>query len=68
MIRNILLSSLLFTGVVACGDDANNTTPDAAATPDTPNGGSVVRVNDNITSSVTWEAKNVYVLPRLKQV
>lgn len=67
MIRNVLLSTILLAA--ACGDDGNNNTqPDAAATPDTPNGGAVVRVNDNITSSTTWEAKNVYVLPRLKQV
>jgi hypothetical protein len=68
MIRNVLLASVLLAA--ACGDDTTNTNtqPDAATTPDTPNGGAVVRVNNDITTNTTWEAKNVYVLPRLKQV
>jgi hypothetical protein len=64
MFRNVILSTVLLAA--ACGDDAtNNTQPDADVT---PTGGSVVRVNDNIMTSTTWEAKNLYVLPRLKQV
>ncbi len=70
MIRNVILSGLLFASLAACGDDGNTTTtPDGnTVTPDTPQGGSVIRVNDNITASTTWESKNVYVLPRLQQV
>lgn len=70
MNRMILLSSLLCAGLAACGDDSNpTTTPDAMTPPvDTPQGGQVIRVNDDITSDTTWDAKNVYVLPRLKYV
>src|SRR4051812_29942346 len=64
------LTSLLFAGVAACGDsNSNNTQPDApTVTPDTPNGGSVVRLNDDITADTTFKAENVYVIPRLKQL
>jgi hypothetical protein len=72
MIRNVIFSSLLAASLVACfdsGGNNNNTQPDASTpTPDSPQGGQVIRVNDNITSSTTWEARNTYVLPRLKQV
>lgn len=69
MNRMILLSSLLCAGLAACGDDAPNmmTNPDSGMTPiDTPQGGQVIRVNDDITSDTTWDSKNVYVIPRLK--
>jgi hypothetical protein len=70
MIRNVILSGLLFASLAACGDDGNNMdTPDAnTSTPDTPDSGGEVRVNDNITQNTTWLAKNTYILPRLKQV
>lgn len=70
MIRNAILSGLLLASLAACGDDGNNnTTPDGnTVTADTPEGGSVIRVNENISSDTTWEAKNVYVLPRLQFV
>ena len=59
MIRNVIFSSLLAASLVACFDNGgNNTTPDApTVTPDTPAGGAVIRVNDNITTSTTWEAR-----------
>ena len=71
MIRNAIFSSLLAASLVACFDSGgnDNTQPDASMPmPDSPQGGQVIRVNDNITTSTTWEAKNTYVLPRLKQV
>jgi len=69
MIRNVIFSSMLAATLAACGDGGtSNAQPDAAATPDTPNGGQVVRVNDNITTDTTWKAENVYVIPRLKQL
>jgi len=71
MKRSLIISSLLCAAAVAaCGDD-NQTMdqPDANTPPvDTPQGGQVIRVNDDITTNTTWEAKNVYVLPRLKYV
>ena len=56
MIRNVILSGLLFASLAACGDDGtnNNTTPDGnTVTPDTPNGGSVVRVAEVDMDAVT---------------
>lgn len=69
MNRTLLISSLLCAGVAACGDDPSNMMVDASVPPvDTPQGGQVVRVGDDITTDTTWEAKNVYVIPRLKQL
>lgn len=70
MNRTVLFSSLLLAGLAACGDDGttNNPVDAAVVMPDTPQGGSVIRVNDDITTSTTWEAKNTYVIPRLKQL
>ena len=67
----ILLSSLLFATAAACGDDGNTNNPpiDAPIIPiDTPQGGSVIRLNDDITADTTFKADNVYVIPRLKQL
>ncbi|CAN5900790.1 hypothetical protein BH11MYX3_BH11MYX3_30480 [soil metagenome] len=65
-----LLSSLLFAGAAACGDDGSANLPvDAPNVPiDTPQGGSVIRLNDDITADTTFLAKNTYVIPRLKQL
>ncbi len=66
-----LLSSLLFAGAAACGDDAGNNNPpiDAPAIPiDTPQGGMVIRLDADITADTTLLAKNTYVIPRLKQL
>src|SRR5215813_6530972 len=54
--------------IAACGGSDHTTNPDAESPPDTPGGGSVIRLNDNITQDTTFEAKNVYVIPRLKQL
>jgi hypothetical protein len=64
------LSLVLLAATVGCGDDGNNNmTPDAPTPPiDTPQGGQVIRVNDNITHDATWTAENTYVIPRLKQL
>ena len=67
----LILSSLLFAGAAGCGDDGggNNTPVDAPPVPvDTPQGGSVIRLNDDITADTTLLAKNTYVIPRLKQL
>lgn len=67
----LILSSLLFAGAAGCGDDGggNNTPVDAPKPPlDTPQGGQVIRLNDDITADTTFEAKNTYVIPRLKQL
>jgi hypothetical protein len=67
----LIMSSLLFAGAAGCGDDGgNNNTPiDAPMVPiDTPQGGSVIRLNDDITADTTFLAKNTYVIPRLKQL
>jgi len=69
--RNVFSSLLIASALAACGDDGNHTTPpaDAPAIPiDTPQGGSVIRLNDDITADTTFDAKNVYVIPRLKQL
>lgn len=69
MKRTLLISSLLCAGVAACGDDTSSNTVDAPTAPvDTPQGGQVIRVGDDITTDTTWEAKNIYVIPRLKQL
>ncbi|MCX5745307.1 MAG: hypothetical protein NT062_22755 [Proteobacteria bacterium] len=71
MTRTRLSSSLFcLLAVTACGDDATtNAAVDApTVTTDTPGGGVTIRVNDDITTNTTWEAKNVYVIPRLKQL
>ena len=54
--------------IAACGGSDHTTNPDAESPPDTPGGGSVIRLNDNITQDTTFEAKNIYVIPRLKQL
>ncbi|MBA3458821.1 MAG: hypothetical protein H0T46_02590 [Deltaproteobacteria bacterium] len=63
-----VLSTLLFAG--ACGDDGSANVPvDAPPVPvDTPQGGSVIRLNEDITTNTTLLAKNTYVIPRLKQL
>lgn len=69
MIRNAILSSLLAASLTACFDSGgnNNTTPDApGGTVDTPTGGRVIRLDDDISTDTTFEAKNTYVIPRLK--
>lgn len=64
-----ILSSLLLATAAACGDDGNASPADASNPPvDTPQGGSVIRLNDDITSDTTFKAENVYVIPRLKQL
>lgn len=70
MHRTVLFSSLLLAGLAACGDDGSNNNPvDAPVVmPDTPQGGSVIRLNDDITADTTFQAKNTYVIPRLKQL
>jgi hypothetical protein len=70
MHRTVLFSSLLLAGLAACGDDGSTNNPvDAPVVmPDTPQGGSVIRLNDDITTDTTFEAKNTYVIPRLKQL
>lgn len=71
MNRALMFSSLLCAGLVACGDDGQTNNPpiDAPMTPiDTPAGGQVIRLNDDITADTTLEAKHVYVIPRLKQL
>lgn len=67
----LILSSLLFAGAAGCGDDGgnNNNPVDAPEAPiDTPQGGQVIRLNDDITADTTFQAKNTYVIPRLKQL
>ncbi|MEO7095334.1 MAG: hypothetical protein ABI175_18905 [Polyangiales bacterium] len=70
MNRTVLFSSLLLAGLAACGDDGttNNPVDAPVVLPDTPQGGSVIRLNDDITADTTFEAKNTYVIPRLKQL
>lgn len=70
MNRTVLFSSLLLAALAACGDDSSTNNPvDAPVVPiDTPQGGSVIRLNDDITADTTFEAKNTYVIPRLKQL
>lgn len=64
-----LLSLLSAAALVACGDDANPSNPPDSAPPlDTPSGGQVIRVSDDITTDTTWTADNEYVLGRLKIV
>ena len=69
MSRSIMFASLLLAAS-ACGDDASNTPVDAPTTSvDAPaTGGTTIRLNDNITTNTTFEAKNTYVIPRLKQL
>jgi hypothetical protein len=66
MSRKLILTSLL--AIAACGDDPQPAGVDAPQSPDTPGGGSVIRLNDNITADTTFTADNVYVIPRLKQL
>jgi hypothetical protein len=66
MTRTILFSTVL--AIAACGGD-DHTNPDAPVHPiDAPNGGEVIRLNDNITADTTFTANNEYVIPRLKQL
>lgn len=65
----ILLASLLPAATLAaCGDDSGDTGADAAPPLDTPTGGQVFRVSEDISQDTTWTKDNVYVLPRLKYV
>ena len=59
---------LLCAGLCACGDDHHAGTPDGSTPIDTPQGGQVIRLNDNITADTLFKAENVYVIPRLKQL
>src|SRR5262245_25291629 len=66
MTRTFIFTSLL--ALAACGGDDQPNHPDAQNPPDAPGGGKTIRLNDNITQDTTFEAKNVYVIPRLKQL
>jgi hypothetical protein len=70
--RTLLSTVLLAAALAACGDDNNNNNqPPMDAPPvavDTPQGGEVIRLNDDIAADTTFLAKNVYVIPRLKQL
>ena len=66
-----LASASASVGAAACGDGGGSTPedPDSAPPPDAlPNGGELVRLNDNITEDTTFLAVNEYVIPRLKQL